>query len=109
MSNLQAIAEIETSTLYIELVVDCNLHFEPAAPEVGINSGAFEADGYEMSSVGVFNEDGESVWKSDDRNDMGVALAFLAIAGHNCEALIEAACEKEISGYDPRDSICYAP
>jgi hypothetical protein len=110
MSSLQAIATIETANdLYIELVVDCDLSYEPAAPEIGINSGAFEADGYEMVSVNVWDDDGESVFKSEDRDSMTVALAFLALAGHDCEKLIEDACEEEISSYDPRDSICYAP
>jgi hypothetical protein len=111
MSNtLQAIATIETaSDLYIEVVVDCNLYYESAAPEIGINSGCFEADGYELTSVNVWDEDGESVFETEDQNAMGVALAFLTLAGHDCEKLIEDACEEEISGYDPRDSECYAP
>jgi hypothetical protein len=111
MSNtLQAIATIETaSDLYIEVVVDCDLYFDPPAPEIGINSGAFEADGYELASVNVWDEDGKSVFKSEDRDTMAVAVAFLTLAGHDCEKLIEDACEEEISGYDPRDSICYAP
>jgi len=110
MSNtLEAIATIETADLYIELAVECDLYFEPADPSVGIMSSAFEADGYEMLSIGVFNEDGQAIWKSDDKDQMGLALAFLTLAGHDCDDLISAACEDEISCYDPRDSICYAP
>jgi hypothetical protein len=110
MSNtIPVITEIEAGDLYVEVVVDCSLYFDPAAPEIGINSGAFEADGHELSSVNVWDEDGKSVFKSEDRNDMGVALAFLTLAGHDCEKLIEDACEEEISGYDPEDSACYAP
>jgi hypothetical protein len=107
--SIQAIAEIETDTLFIELVVDCSLYFEESDPSVGIMGSCHSPDGYELASVGVFNEDGESVWQSEDHNDMGLAVAFLTLAGHDCGTLIEDACKKEASNFDPRDYECFAP
>ena len=108
MSNLQAIAEIETDDFFIEMVADFDLYFEPADHSVGI-PGGYSPDGCDMVSVTVFDEDGETVWESDKREEITKALAFLTLAGYRPEAKLDDACSKELEGFDPRDYQCFAP
>lgn len=102
MSNtIEAIAEIEAGDLLIEMVVDCSLYHEPADSSVGI-PGGFEADGYELVSIAVY-DDGETIWESDSQGEIDLALTFITMAGHDYDDLIGNACEKEVSDFDPRD------
>lgn len=104
MSNtIQAIAEVETDSLFVELVVDCAVYYEPADPDVGYMSASYSADGYEMVSVNVFDQDGNAIIDSDDLAAINIALATLELAGHDCDDIISAACEEAVSNFDPRD------
>jgi hypothetical protein len=100
MNSILVTATHESENLYAEISVDCELYFEAEDRSVGVRSST-SADGYEMSEVTVYIDEVE--WSSTCPDEMATAVAFLTVAGVNCDALIETACEEGASDFDPRD------